>query len=327
MGPESVATSPCRLFAECVDGAMKDTCLDLQSSTHETSCCTAASVAQTVMGDGFCHFSCDSWINTAAVRLRTSRCLAMSASALRSRLSSSRSLTAPSPSGAPRSGASWRIPGSESRDATTLARAPDREPLWSPRGALTTLATGPIGMRPAKPPGPACGRPSRPAAASAVAASRIAGDDAEVPHDGGTDNPPTGTARPRLAAAGPPAAGRYESTSAGPCDAGEVTEAADAGAAREFTNGFQAAATGGARVNNEPEASKFNPSERIWGPTVRPLSELNSWTGSLFSRSRSGFELNIEPEESPCSRLGTPDSVDWALEPLAAAGACIDAPP
>ena len=100
---------------------------------------------------------------------------------------------------------------------------------------------------------------------SAVPASRIAGD--ALPHEGGTDNLPTEPASPRPAEtpeSDEPTRVDDPSPAAGPLPATEdALDAVVGGVESAEINGFQAAATGGAKVSMAPEASKFNPSERI----------------------------------------------------------------
>src|ERR1700691_5184495 len=127
----------------------------------------------------------------------------------------------------PRSGALSCAPGAAASSGITLRRDSGLGPAAPLRGALTAPTIGGMPPKPPGPAAPACGKPSRPAAGNAVAASRIAGD--SVAQDCGTDNPPTVAAWPRPAdTPAPPIPDPYEP--ANPA-AGAAAAAAARGAA------------------------------------------------------------------------------------------------
>src|ERR1700679_1527679 len=129
----------------------------------------------------------------------------------------------------PRSGVPACAPGAAASSGITLRRDSGLGPAAPLRGALTAPTIGGMPPKPPGPAAPACGTLSRPAAANAVAASRIAGD--SVAHDGGTDNPPTVAARPSPAdTPGPYEPARPPARPPSPA-AGAATFGAAAGAA------------------------------------------------------------------------------------------------
>src|SRR6202167_6578765 len=131
----------------------------------------------------------------------------------------------------PRSGALSCAPGAAASSGITLRRDSGLGPAAPLRGALTAPTIGGMPPKPPGPAAPACGKPSRPAAGNAVAASRIAGD--SVAHDGGTDNPPTVAARPSPAdTPAPPGPDPCEpARSASPAPGAAAPGASSAGAA------------------------------------------------------------------------------------------------
>src|SRR6202167_1130549 len=155
----------------------------------------------------------------------------------------------------PRSGALSCAPGAAASSGITLRRDSGLGPAAPLRGALTAPT---IGGMPPKPPGPAaptCGKPSRPAAGNAVAASRIAGD--AVAHDGGTDNPPTVAAPPSPA----DTPGPYERDRAAPSAAGAAAAgtAAAAGAAADDNPFAVATEINGMTLKKSPAVASPTP--------------------------------------------------------------------
>src|SRR5271169_321572 len=179
-----------------------------------------------------------------------------------------------------------------------------------------------MGMPPTEPPSPAtpaCGRPSRPAAGHAVAASRIAG--AAVPQDCGTDNPPTAAARPSPAdTPAPPSPDPYEPARvpSAPPGTPDTADTAATGASPTSDN------SGLKRPKTEPPTI-IGPNKKTASPPNAPTrGSMNWFAGVLNKVDIAAAPLNDPPEASDCSVLGTCESMFW-VAPAGVAAAWVTA--